>query len=230
MSLIPSKAKEKIQANLPVLAINPFAGGFDVAELVSRQGIDILFIDCERAGIAIETVGPMTRAAQYHGVAAVVRSKSRQVEEWVSILDRGVDGIVIPRVETAEDAQIILETVRYATGARAKNIIIIPQIESELGMKNLESILEVKGFDLFLIGPYDLSHSLGFEGDINVPEVQNALDYIAKTILKHGEKFGLPVTLANVKAWQTKGAIFNFHSLEALIKPSLELFKKEMGC
>jgi 2-keto-3-deoxy-L-rhamnonate aldolase RhmA len=71
---------------------------------------------------------------------------------------------------------------------------------------------------------------MGFGGDINVPEVQNALDYIAKTILKHGEKFGLPITLANAKAWQAKGAIFNFHSLEALIKPSLELIKKEIGC
>lgn len=230
MSTNPSIAKEKIKANLPVLAINPFAGGFDVAELVSRQGIDILFIDCERAGIAIETVGPMARSAQHYGVASVVRSKSRHVEEWVSILDRGVDGIVIPRVETAEDAQEILDTVRYATGSKSQNIIIIPQIESKLGMINLESILEVKGFDLFLIGPYDLSHSMGFKGDINVPEVQDALDYISQTILKHGEKFGLPVSLSNAKQWQTKGAIFFFHSLEALIKPGIELLKEEIGC
>jgi len=230
MTRLLPKAKEKIQSNMPVLAINPFAGGFDLAELVSRQGIDILFIDCERAGIAIETVGPMARAAQHHGVAAIVRSRTKQVEEWVSIIDRGVDGIVVPRVETAQEARIILETVHYAAGARAKDIIIIPQIESELGMKNLESILEVKGFDLFLVGPYDLSHSMGFGGNVNVPQVQEALNHISATILKYGEKFGLPVSLANAKEWQSKGAIFNFHSLEALIKPGLELLKKEIGC
>jgi len=225
-----SNAKNKIQANEPVLAINTFAGGFDVADLVSRLGIDILFIDCERAGIGIETVGPMARAAQCHGAAAVVRSKTRQVEDWVSYLDRGIDGLVIPRVETAEEARLILETVSYACGARAQDIIIIPQIESEAGMKNIDQILAVKGFDLFLIGPYDLSHSMGFGGDITVPQVQHALDEIAKKIKAQGERFGLPVTLANAKAWQKKGAIFNFHSLESLIKPGLELLKKEIAC
>ena len=225
-----SNAKNKIQANEPVLAINTFAGGFDLADLVSRLGIDILFIDCERAGIGIESVGPMARAAQHHGAAAVVRSKTRNVEDWVSYLDRGIDGLVIPRVETAQEAQSILETVRYACGARAKDIIIIPQIESEAGMKNIDQILAVKGFDVFLIGPNDLSHSMGFGGDITVPQVQQALDEIAGKIMAQGERFGLPVTLANVKAWQKKGAIFNFHSLESLIRPSLDLLKKEIAC
>ena len=225
-----SQAKTKIQADEPVLAINTFAGGFDVADLVSKLGIDILFIDCERAGIGIETVGPMARAAQRHGVAAVVRSKSRHVEDWVSYLDRGIDGLVIPRVETAEEARSILDTVAYACGNRAQDIIIIPQIESAAGMKNLDQILAVKGFDLFLIGPYDLSHSMGFGGDITAPAVQQALDHIAQIIKKQGERFGLPVTLANAKAWQKKGAVFNFHSLEALIKPSLESLKREIAC
>jgi 4-hydroxy-2-oxoheptanedioate aldolase len=225
-----SKAKNKIQANQPVLAINTFAGGFDVADLVSKLGIDVLFIDCERAGIGIDTVGPMARAAQRYGAAAVVRSKSRQVEDWVSYLDRGIDGLVIPRVETAQEARLILETVQYACGSRAADMILIPQIESEAGMQNLDEILAVKGFDLFLIGPYDLSHSMGFGGDITVPQVQQALDHIALKIRQQGERFGLPVTLANAQAWQKKGAVFNFHSLEALIKPSLELLKKEIGC
>jgi 4-hydroxy-2-oxoheptanedioate aldolase len=97
-------------------------------------------------------------------------------------------------------------------------------------MQNLDEILAVKGFDLFLIGPYDLSHSMGFGGDITVPQVQQALDHIALKIRQQGERFGLPVTLANAQAWQKKGAVFNFHSLEALIKPSLELLKKEIGC
>lgn len=225
-----SRAKNKIQANEPVLAINTFAGGFDVADLVSRLGIDILFIDCERAGIGIDQVGPMARAAQRHGAAAVVRSKTRYVEDWVSYLDRGIDGLVVPRVETAQEARLILETVSYACGNRAGDMIIIPQIESDAGMKNIDEILAVKGFDLFLIGPYDLSHSMGFGGDISGPQVQQALDHIAQKIQQQGERFGLPVTLANAKAWQKKGALFNFHSLEALIKPSLDLLKKEIGC
>lgn len=225
-----SQAKNKIQANEPVLAINTFTGGFDVADLVSKLGIDILFIDCERAGIGIEMVGPMARAAQRHGAAAVVRSKSRQVEDWVSYLDRGIDGLVVPRVETAEEARLILETVAYACGTRAQDIIIIPQIESVTGMTNLDKILAVKGFDLFLIGPYDLSHSMGFGGDITVTPVQQALDNITQTIKSEGQRFGLPVTVANAKAWQKKGAILNFHSLEALIKPGLEALKKEIVC
>jgi 4-hydroxy-2-oxoheptanedioate aldolase len=230
MTNFRSNAKNKIQANEPVLAINTFAGGFDVADLVSKLGIDILFIDCERAGIGIDMVGPMARAAQRHGAAAVVRSKTRQVEDWVSYLDRGIDGLIVPRVETAQEARLILETVSYACGSRAADMIIIPQIESEAGMKNIDEILAVKGFDLFLIGPYDLSHSMGFGGDITVPQVQEALDHIAQKIKGLGERFGLPVTLANAKAWQKKGAVFNFHSLEALIKPGLEALKKEIAC
>jgi hypothetical protein len=56
------------------------------------------------------------------------------------------------------------------------------------------------------------------------------LDHIAQKIKGQGERFGLPVTLANAKAWQKKGAVFNFHSLEALIKPGLEALKKEIAC
>lgn len=224
-----SNAKNKIQADEPVLAINTFAGGFDIADLVSRQGIDVLFIDCERAAIGIETVGPMARAAQRYGVAAVVRSQSRQVEDWVSYLDRGIDGLVVPRVETEDEAFSILETVSYACGPRAKDIIIIPQIESQRAVDNLDRILAVKGFDLFLVGPYDLSHSMGYGGDITVPAVQQTLDHIAKTIRSHGERFGLPVTVANARSWREKGAVFHFHSLEALVKPSLEALKKEIA-
>jgi ActR/RegA family two-component response regulator len=104
-------------------------------------GIDILFIDCERAGIGIDMVGPMARAAQRHGAAAVVRSKTRQVEDWVSYLDRGIDGLIVPRVETAQEARLILETVSYACGSRAADMIIIPQIESEAGLRNIDEIL-----------------------------------------------------------------------------------------
>jgi 2-keto-3-deoxy-L-rhamnonate aldolase RhmA len=71
---------------------------------------------------------------------------------------------------------------------------------------------------------------MGFGGDITLPQVQEALDHIAQKIKGQGERFGLPVTLANAKAWQKKGAVFNFHSLEALIKPGLEALKKEIAC
>jgi hypothetical protein len=58
MTIFRSNAKNKIQADEPVLAINTFAGGFDVADLVSKLGIDILFIDCERPALASTWWGP----------------------------------------------------------------------------------------------------------------------------------------------------------------------------
>lgn len=215
-----TKAKDKIVAREPVIAMNPGGVALDMAELLGVLNLDILFIDCERTGIGLESVGPMARAAQMHGTAAIVRSHSAQQEDLIRYLDRKIDGIVLPKVESAAQATMLVETVRYVCGKQADDKIVIAQIESTEGVRQMDAISSVAGIDLFLIGPNDLSHSMGFAGDLTRPELKATLDDVAARLRAKGCAFGLPVRSEHLDEWIGKGATFIYHPLEWLIRPA----------
>ena len=225
----PSRAKIRIAAGQPVISVNPGGVAIDLAGVLGQMGADVLFIDCERTAIGIESVGPMARAAQIHGTAAVVRSHTADPADMVRILDRGVDGIVVPKVESAAQASVIVETVQYVCGARASEKIVIAQIESVPGVERVSEIVSVAGIDLFLIGPYDLSHSMGFAGDITRPEVVAAVDHVVDVMKTSGRAFGLPVRHDNARQWVDRGAVFLYHTVEWLLRPAFDALSAEVS-
>lgn len=225
----PSRAKSRIAAGQPVISVNPGGVAIDLAGVLGQMGADVLFIDCERTAIGIESVGPMARAAQIHGTAAVVRSHTADPADMVRILDRGVDGIVVPKVESAAQASVIVETVHYVCGARASEKIVIAQIESVPGVERVSEIVSVEGIDLFLIGPYDLSHSMGFAGDITRPEVVAAVDHVVDVMKTSGCAFGLPVRRDNARQWVDRGAVFLYHTVEWLLRPAFDALSAEVS-
>ncbi|MEO7404288.1 MAG: aldolase/citrate lyase family protein, partial [Burkholderiales bacterium] len=140
--------KRKIAAGEPIVAVNVGGGNADMVEGLGRLGGDVAFIDCERTGIGLDVATQVIRAARVGGIPAVVRSWSRDPEVLVQYLDRKVDGLVVPHVESAAEAASIVELVRYACGKDADKKVVIVQIETTAAVKAVDELAAVQGIDV----------------------------------------------------------------------------------
>lgn len=184
-----------------------------VAEILSRAGFDWLVVDLEHSVIGIEAAGELIRIIDLCGVAPLVRLTSNNADQIKRVMDAGAAGIVVPMVNTADQAAQAVAATRYAPQGRrgvglsraqaygtgfgeylewqTEGPVVIVQIEHRDAIPELESILKVPGVDGFIIGPYDLSCSMGIPGCFDHPEYRNALALIRDT----GKRLGCPAGL-----------------------------------
>lgn len=204
-----------------------------VAEMISQCGFDWLWIDMEHAPLSLEQVQQMLQAKS-ETCPAFVRIPGND-EVWIKrVFDLGADGIIVPQVKTAAEAERAVAASKYPpTGirsvglARASNfgmnaasyieeanekLLVILQIEHHEGVKNLESILKTPGVDAIIVGPYDLSGSFGKLGQINDDEVQQAIATIQKTCKLHA----MPVGIFALQPEQAKTYLSQGFTLVAL--------------
>ena len=198
-------AKQKLARGEVVTLINPDHPSPGIVEVIAGFGIDAVFIDCEHGTASLERVEDMVRAAHLAQVSAIVRTPS--IEPWVMVrcLDRGADGVMVPRVDTEAIARQVVETVRYACVHDHAAKIILAQIESVMALENLDGILTVDEIDAFVIGPDDLSRSMGFPGQQGHPTVQKTVDETIARICEAGRVPGTVVTTDSVRAMVGKG-------------------------
>ena len=168
-----------------------------IAELLARAGYDWLNIDLEHSAIGLESAAELIRTIDLAGVRPLVRVGSHDSNLIKRVMDAGAHGIIASTVNTPEQAAQIVAAVRYPpAGTRGVGLsraqgygdefdtyyqwlneesIVFVQIEQIEAVKNLKSILQVPGVDGFLIGPYDLSASLGVPGRFANPKMIEAL-------------------------------------------------------
>jgi 4-hydroxy-2-oxoheptanedioate aldolase len=221
-------AKQRIANGQPVLMVNPGGVAVPVADLVGRLGAHGLFIDCERTAVSIDNVPVMARAAQAHGLRALVRTPSKDPSYLIRYFDCGIDGLILPQVESADECELLVRTARTATKGKESAQLLVAQIESVAGIDQLDAIADAPGIDCLLIGPNDLAHSMGFLGDTTRTELQDAVRHVAGRLKARGKAFGLPVTPDNAAAWIERGATFLYIALETLIAPSLNRLKSAL--
>jgi 2-dehydro-3-deoxyglucarate aldolase len=175
-----------------------------VVEILAKSGFEWVVIDMEHAPINISQTAELIAHIQGNDMQALVRVNKNEEVIIKSVLDAGADGIVVPMIKNKQDAEKAVSYTYYPPkgnrgvglnraqyygegfeGYKAwleKNIVIIAQIEHIDAINNLEEILSVKGIDGTIIGPYDLSGSMGHPGDYNRLDVSEALNnYILKT-------------------------------------------------
>ena len=175
------------------------------AEICAGAGFDWLMIDAEHAPNDIRSVLAQLQAIAAYPVHPVVRPVAGDVQLIKRLLDLGVQTLLIPMVETAEQARHLVAAMRYppvgirgvgTTLARASQWNRIPnylheandqmcllvQVETPQGLHNLDAIAAVEGVDGVFIGPADLSAALGHLGDIGHPDVQMAIDNAIRRI------------------------------------------------
>ncbi|GAB7386677.1 hypothetical protein BSNK01_05130 [Bacillaceae bacterium] len=186
-----------------------------VIEMAAYNGFDVVVIDNEHGLLSPENVEHMVIASELAGVTPLVRVVSSEPGEILKAMDRGAHGVHVPQVDSREEAEQVVEAVKYppvgkrgaAFSMRAARYGTVPiheylehanreslvciHIESEKAMQNLREILRVPGIDLVYIGPTDLSVSLGYGGRIDHPEVLKVIDEIHKTAREFGVKVGI---------------------------------------
>ena len=171
-----------------------------VAEIMAAAGFDWLTVDLEHSAISIERAEEIIRIIELCGVKPFVRLSSHNPDQIKRVMDSGAHGIIVPMVKTAEEVTQAVAAVHYpplgnrSVGlARAQrygnafeayyewqksNVMVIVQIEHIDAVDNIEAIFSIQGISGYIVGPYDLSASMGIPGDFANEKMSAALDRI----------------------------------------------------
>ena len=190
-----------------------------IAEIFSNAGFDWLTIDMEHSVIDLFDAENLIRTANLSGSIPLVRLPSNDEVTIKRILDAGSAGIIIPQINSEDELVRAIKATKYAPDgirgaglARAQSygedfdgyksivdndMLIIAQIEDKKALKNLDSILSVPQLDAIIIGPYDLSASMGKAGQLDDKEVTEAIDKIVQKSIDQGVSCGIHIIEPN---------------------------------
>lgn len=178
-----------------------------IAEIMARAGFDWLVVDLEHSVISMREAGELVRVIDLCGVAPLVRLSANDPVQIKRVMDAGAHGVIVPMVNRPEEARQAVAAVRYPPQGRrgvglaraqgygvsfeeyknwlARESVVIVQVEHIQAVERLDDILRVEGVDGFIVGPYDLSGSLGIPGDFQHPAMVEALQEIWRKASQH---------------------------------------------
>lgn len=187
----------------------------EVVRALARAGFDFVMVDQEHGPTSLERLAPLYREAAATGVDLLVRVPDAQYHLIARTLDAGADGVMVPRVETVEQAQLAAAATKYPPLGRRgcgqrplytgqepvpvpdylehmnRNTTLFVQIESRAALGRLDQILAVPGIDVALMGPADLSISLGVPGQAQDPQMLAAQERLVGTCGRAGVAAGI---------------------------------------
>jgi 4-hydroxy-2-oxoheptanedioate aldolase len=204
--------KQKLQAGQPCFGAWLLSTSADMAEILACAGIDFLILDHEHGQGSIESAIGQLRAMKGTGCVSVLRTPSNDHVYIKRALDAGVGGIMVPNVNSAEEARRVVDACRYAPrgfrgafgGMRAMaygfnpayydqcsdDTLIVVQVENARAIDAIPEIAAVEGIDVVFIGPRDLSASLGKLNQFDDPVVRGHIERAAAAILASGRLLG----------------------------------------
>jgi len=185
-----------------------------IVELVGHIGFDFALIDAEHGPAGVESCEHMVRAGDSVGIPVFVRIAMNIRQNILRYLDIGTRGVQLPMVNTREEAEAVVQAVKYPPKGRRglaairaadyglkmplkdytlmanRELLTVVQIETVQAMENVKEILTVDDIDVFFIGPTDLSTSMGYTAQAEHPEVQSAIENLVKQIRAAGKAAG----------------------------------------
>lgn len=197
--------KQKLARREFAIGIHAKFANADLVEAIAPH-CDFVFLDCENAGPDVETIPNLARAARAGGAAALLRPYSRETGVLRRYLGCGIDGFILPDVESADDVAQVRKVMADVLPAEADGLILLALIETLKGVDNARAIMSAPGTDAIQIGTSDLSVSMGLPRRGDYPQVKDvALRIIgeAKTL---GKSAGCPVNKYGMTAVLEAGA------------------------
>lgn len=186
-----------------------------IAEIMVAAGFEWVVVDLEHSMINIAQAAELIRTIDLAGAVPLVRVTSNDADLIKRVMDAGAGGVIIPMVNSEQEARRAVDAVyymprgqrgvglaraqRYGVGFDAyrqwleREAVVIVQIEHHDAIRDLRHILTVEGVDGYIIGPYDLSASLGIPGDFTNPEMVDALARVREVAQSVGRSGGIHI-------------------------------------
>jgi 2-dehydro-3-deoxyglucarate aldolase/4-hydroxy-2-oxoheptanedioate aldolase len=207
--------KHKLTEGEPVLGtmlFEFFTPG--IARICANAGAEFVMYCMEHTGIGFETLKPQFALCRALGVVPLVRVPATEYHFVARALDAGALGVMVPLVDTAEQAERIVSFTRYPPAGRRgaafgfahddylggevvqkmraihDRTLVICMIETRAGLDNVEAIAAVPGVDVLWLGHFDLTNFLGIPGQFSHPQYRDAVKRIAAAAAKHGKSAG----------------------------------------
>ena len=208
-----SEWKRRLKAGEFILGGHIFLSNAAIAEAMTCFGYEYLWIDGEHSAFGKGDILAHITAVNGAGAGAIVRVTANETALIKPVLEMGPDGIIVPMVNSEEEAQAFVSTCTYPPkGTRGfgprrasrygvlsdeeylksidESLIKIIQIEHIKGVENIDRILDVSGIDSVVVGPYDLSGSMNMLGQLLNPDVIDACKHIVERCKAHKIPFG----------------------------------------
>jgi len=184
-------------------------GSPEVPYALGNLGLDWVNFDSQHSVLNNSTISEMIQALGHSKTVSIVRVLSNDLGQINKALDMGAQAVIVPLVNTRTEAEKAVRSAKYTplgsrsfgsrvslrdpeyTATADDEIMVIPQIETALGLQNVEEIVTTDGVDAVFCGPYDLSMSLGIFRQFENPAFQRAVERIISTCEAHGVAPGL---------------------------------------
>lgn len=224
--------KQKVMAGERCIGVGAMLGSPMVVELIGKSGFDWVWIDHEHGVSGPHDYLSQMQAAAIHKMPAVVRLPANELNYFKQALDFGAAGVMVPYVNTAEEAAHAARCCRYspdglrgiAQSTRAaqfglafddyfpvadENVLTVVQIETPVAVANADAIAAVEGVDCLFVGPFDLSVSMRKTRQFEDAEFEAALDTVLAACKANGKAAGILVPRPDLAdKWMDKGFTF----------------------
>lgn len=216
-----------------------------IAEIMAKSGFEWLAIDMEHSVIGIQDIEPLIQVIEASGCVPLVRLWSNDPVLAKRVMDAGAYGVIVPMINSRKDAERAVSSVKYPPdGARGVGLyraqgfgvkfeeykssinqesLVIVQIEHKEAVENIPEIVSVPGVDGVMIGPYDISASLGVIGELDHPLVTQAQEKVLSAAKAANKAAGIHVvypSLEAVKSRMNEGFRFIAYSTDAILLDS----------
>jgi len=216
-----------------------------ITETFAKAGFDFIAIDMEHSTISLSEGQRIIAASQSEGVPCLPRPVSHSNDYIKPLLESGADGMLIQMVNTPEEVENLIKDLKYPPiGKRSYGVsraqgygfdfdeyiskwnqtsIFLIQVESIEAVNNIEKLLSFDEIDGVMVGPYDISGSLGFPGKVNHPKVIEASKKVIRACEKFGKSCGTQISDPNQ---ENVKALFNLGYTYAILGSDLFILWK----
>ncbi len=225
------RIEEKLRKREVLFGTHVFCGAPALTEAIALAGFDMIWIDMEHTAIGIESLQNNLIAARAGGTPAFVRIPWNDKVLAKPVIDMGPEGIIFPYIRSADDARAAVAACEYPPkGERGygplraldyggiaqidfvdriyRKMWRILQIEHIDAVEALDDILDVEGIDAYVVGPNDLSASMGHIGRTDHPDMIEVYDTIGRKMKERGKLFGVSMGFVPeaINGWLARGA------------------------